>query len=372
MKTRIDPETLQLLAESIERFRIERHSFEQRLRWLDGPDGFSRSLWADYGRMGWLALGLPTDEGGFDGDARPIAQLMDYVGAALALEPIFSCAVISARLLSHSLDDQARRLRGDLAAGRSIIAVAHDESIEESACGDVDTWIDAGRARGVKPLVLHGDCADWLIVSGRDRGGQLRLGVLKHNAPGVGIERYRLIDGRGAARVKLDDAPLDLLAFDDAQATLDQVLDEARLALCAEVLGAVRVLNQLTLAHLKTRQQFGRSLAANQVLQHRMVELHLLQQELRAVIEMGWSAVSAQAAQRGAAVSAACAVATTAARQSSHEAVQMHGGMGITAELPVSHYFKRLMVCTRLLGDRDQHLDRFATAGAAPGSPATS
>jgi alkylation response protein AidB-like acyl-CoA dehydrogenase len=367
MVTHIDPDSLALLAASMERFRSERYGFEQRRAWLDEQHGFSPAIWQDYARMGWLALGLCANEDGFDGDPRPIARLMEYAGAALALEPLLASAVMSARLLARARGERARAWRADLSAGRSIVALAHDASIDGVAAGPVGCVIECDRISGDMPLVLHGDCADRLIVSGLDTtSGRLQIGVIERDASGVTVEPYRLIDGRGAARVALREAPVELLALDDGQALLEQVLDEARLAQCSETLGAVRTLIHLTLAHLKTRQQFGRSLAANQVLQHRLVELHMLQQELRAVIEMAWGAIGAEPSTRCAAVSAASAVAATAARQCAHEAVQMHGGMGITTELAVSHYFRRLMVCARLLGDRDHHLERFRRVGSDP------
>ena len=363
MDTMIDTESLAMLTESIERFRSERYSFEERCQWLGSRDGFSRALWQDYAGMGWLALGLTADEGGFGGDPRPIAKLMEYSGAALALEPLLASAVMSARLLAHHPGERAQAWRAALSAGRSVLALAHDESVEACALVTVECTIDGGRINGVKPLVLHGDCADQLIVSGLDSTTRrLQVGLIDRGAPGVRIERYRLIDGRGAARIEFREAQLDVLMFDDTEAVLARVLDDARLALCSETLGAVRALNALTLTYLKTRHQFGRALAAHQVLQHRMVELHMLQQELRAVIEMAWGAIGVDPSRRDAAISAACAVAAAAARQCAHEAVQMHGGMGITTELPVSHYFKRLMVCARLLGDREQHLARFGSA----------
>jgi len=361
--TQIDDDTLTLLRDSMARYRGESYTFDARRRWLDAGIGYSGEAWLEYGRLGWLAVALPEDCGGFDGESRAVAALMEFVGGALALEPVLASAIICARLLSRCRDPRVDAWLDAIGSGAQVFALAHVESADDGVAGSVAAVLRDGCLSGSKTVVLHGDVADRLIVSARDAdGGGLALCCIDPSSPGVAATRYRLVDGRGAASFAFDSAGAERIGpAADASPLIEEVLDDARLALCSEAYGAIRALNEATVEHLRTRHQFGRPIGANQALQHRMVDLVILQEELRAVIEAAQRAGAGPAALRMRAVSGAAAHAATAARQVAHEAVQMHGGMGITLELPVSHYFKRLMVTARLLGDRDLHLRRFAS-----------
>lgn len=366
--TAIDGETLAQIRASIDRYHHDRYGFAARGQWMDCAPGYSRQAWHDYAGFGWLALPLGADHGGFGDDPRAMAILMAYLGASLALEPVLASTVSCGRLLERCNAAQARQWCADIVAGKLIFAFAHAESTDDGVSGAMQTMSRHERLTGNKALVLHGDVADRLIVSARtEPDGPLRLFALDPSAPGVRVHRYRLIDGRGAASIALHDAPADRLDFDgDVAGIVEAVMDDARLALCAETHGAVRALNELTNAFLKTRKQFGRPIGVNQALQHRMVDLFILQEELQSVIDAAHRAYAGPSAARVRAISGAAAHACTVARQTAHEAVQLHGGIGMSAELPVSHYFKRLMVTVRLLGTRDDHLRRFATAAQHP------
>lgn len=379
-----DGESLQLLATSLERYGHDRYSFEARKRWLGNAPGFCRMAWNDYAEMGWLALHLPVDGGGFGGDSRAIAALMRYAGEHLALEPLFASVVLCGGILTACHSPAARERLRALTAGSRIFALAHAEGSGDGMDGGVETVARDGCVTGRKIMVLHGDVADELLLTARVEGGDgLALYALDTGGAGVRRTSLRLLDGRGAASFDFAAAPGTLITSADALrasagptdtlALLQTVLDDARLALCAEAHGAMRVLNRDTLAYLKARHQFGRPLGSNQVLQHRMTELYMLEQEAAAVISAaqraksvvapGGAAVRDMAARR--AISGAVAHCIRAGRQIAHEAVQFHGGIGTTDELPVSHYFKRIMVLNRLLGDRDAHLDAFVAADAA-------
>lgn len=380
----LDGESLALLAASVERYGRDKYSFEARKRLPGSRPGFSLAAWRDYADMGWLAAHLPLDAGGFGGDPRAIAVLMRYAGEHLALEPLFAGVVLCGGVLAACDSAAARERLGGLAAGRRMFALAHAEGLGDGIDGSVDAVVRNGCLTGRKTMVLHGDVADELLLSARAEGnGGLALYALDTSLAGVRRTSLRLLDGRGAASFAFEAVPVTpitagegavaLAGPRDAMALLQRVLDDARLALCAEAHGAMRALNRDTLAYLKTRRQFGRPLGGNQVLQHRMTELYMLEQEAAAVISAAQRARSA-AAQGGAAVrdiacrraiSGAVAHCIHAGRQIAHEAVQMHGGIGTTDELAVSHYFKRIMVLSRLLGDRDAHLDAFAAADAA-------
>lgn len=356
---KLDEETLGLLRESLARYGRERYGFEARRERLASATGFGHDVWNDYASLGWLAIPLAVDDGGFDGDARAMGALMGFVGEHLALEPIFASVVLCGRLLGLAGSDSiARGALAELAEGRTRFALAHAESTADGVRGDVAAQYRAGCLMGEKTIVLHGDSADAFLVSARDEEGRLGVFLAQAAAPGLSRTAYRLVDGRGAANVTFSGvAATRIAAGMDAADLLAHTLDDARLALCAEALGAGRALNAMTLAYLKERRQFGRPIGVNQALQHRMVTLHMLQEEGRAVINAAYRAAGTE---RRAAVLAATAHLMTLGREASHEAVQLHGGIGITEELAVSHYFRRIMVINRLLGDRAAHVREFA------------
>ena len=362
----LDAETLAMLRDGLARFHQDSYAFERRQSRLDAAVGYSRQAWQAYASLGWVSMAVPSDLGGFDGDARAIGALMEYVGSALAMEPVLASAVTCARLLARCRGARADRWLADIASGRAIFAFAHAESVTDGAFGTVSTSFRQGHLTGTKSVVLHGDVADRLLVTARDETGALVVCCVDRSGPGVQMSRYPLVDGRGAASFEFTEADAEVVpAKSGVESIVEEVLDESRVAMCAEALGAIQSLNAATLEYLKTRKQFGRPIGANQVLQHRMVDLYVLQEETRALIEAAQRALSGVREDRIRAVSAAAAHAATASRQTSHEAVQMHGGMGIVVELPVSHYFKRLMVTARLLGDRDDHVARFAKVSQA-------
>ena len=364
----LDIETLGLLRDSIERYGSEKYGFERRAGRLAG-EGFGRDAWADYAAMGWLAMALPADAGGFDSAPAAVGVLMEYAGERLALEPLFASVVLCGRALGLAAGHAAAlRASALLAAGERLFAFAHAEDASPGNAGEVRTsWRD-GRLSGRKVVVLHGDAADELVVTARDAAtGSLCLLLVPVGQPGVERTPYRLVDRRGAASFHFREVPATPFATAaEAEAILARCLDEARLALCSEAHGAVRALNRMTLSYLKERRQFGRPLGTNQVLQHRMVESYMLEQEIAAVVAAARRQLEAGARERERSIVAAAAHAMAAARHVSHDAVQMHGGIGITDELAVSHYFARIMVVNRLLGDRQEHLDRFAQLQGPP------
>ena len=370
----LDVETLSLFGASVARYGQDKYDFDQYRKLLRCTPGFSLAAWKDYADMGWLAAALPLDQGGFDSQPAAIAALMRYAGEHLALEPLFANLVLSGRLLALCAPASGAaldKLRA-LASGSRLFALAHAEDLADGVAGQVATLFSGGALSGRKVVVLHGDVADELLVTAvvTDEHGadHAHLAIFSVDVAQAGVRKtvYKLLDGRGAASFEFDQAAANLLApRESATSLLAQTLDDARMALCAEAHGAMRALNRMTLAYLKDRRQFGRPIGSNQVLQHRMVELFMLEQEVAAVIGAAQRAAGQAEPMRQRAIMGALAHAVAAGRQISHEAVQMHGGIGTTDELAVGHYFKRIMVINRLLGDRDAHLDAFARADAA-------
>jgi hypothetical protein len=372
----LDTATLNLLRASLDRYGRERYTFDQRRAVLGTDPNYSRTAWKDYADMGWLAMPLPADDGGFDSAPQAIGALMEYAGASLALEPLLASVVLCGRALAVCGDLPAshERLQA-LATGSAIGAFAHAEGLHDGlasafflppvGAGSIEsspplqTQARAGRITGTKPMVLHGDVADFLVVSASADEGAIALYLVDCNQAGVERARLQGVDGRGSARLQLRDAQAQQLVAGEAATRLLRELEEhARLALCAESLGAIRALNALTLDYLKERRQFGRPIGSNQALQHRMVELYMVQEEGRAVLGAAQRAPVGD--ERRTATLAAAAHFHAAGRLAAHEAVQMHGGIGVTEELAVSHYFRRILSINRLLGDRDLLVREYA------------
>ncbi|MDP9083737.1 MAG: acyl-CoA dehydrogenase family protein [Pseudomonadota bacterium] len=356
-----------LLKDSFERYAAEQYGFKQRWAVLEEPVRYSAKAWSDYAEMGLLAARLPEAYGGIEADARATGAVMETVGARLLMEPILASALLGTGLILNAASEaqQAALLPG-LADGSLKLAFGHAESIQAGTEIAVQSACRGGRLCGRKIALLHGDCADRIVVSALDAVGHPGLYMVDAAAPGVRREVLSLLDGRGAANLYFEHAPAERLgaAHTDHSGAISLALDEAAVALCSEAYGAIRVLNETTTAYLKVRVQFGSPIGANQALQHRMVDMYVLQQEVRALTLSAQQALHLPERARARRVSGARAYICGAARKIAAEAVQLHGGMGVTDELDVSHYYRRLMVIGNLFGNRDYHLARFS--GAAP------
>lgn len=357
----LDLDTLQMLRDSVARYAAEQYGFQQRRAWLDHPARHSEAAWRDYAAFGWLALRLPEAAGGLDADAAAVGALMETVGQHLLMEPLLATAVLGAGLVLHAADaEQQARWLPALADGQLKLAFASDDDAAGPPC-----TLQGDRLYGRKVNVLHGDIADHWLVAARDADGAPVLVRVAADAPQVQCRRYPLVDGRGAALLDFDGAPAERLAGGDAGDAIARARDEAAVALCAEALGVVRSLVATTCAYLKVRSQFGRPIGQYQALQHRMVDLFLLQEDIQALTRAAEAALSGPPEERARIVSGAKAYIGAAARHVANEAVQLHGGVGITEELDVSHHFRRVMVINALFGSRDEHLARFTEASLA-------
>ncbi len=351
-----DLETIAMLRNSLERYVEDNYSFLQRLDLMQESGSFSPRVWSELAEFGFLSLCVPTEHDGLDGDAVAVGALMEVAGQALLQEPFLVSAVLATRLVARMGNDEQRaRLLAGLASGQMILACALEHA---PLC-----QLEDDRLTGRIPLVLHADAAHGLLVAARDADGQLQLCLVSTDQPSVQRTSARLLDGRGAAMVHFDNAAVERLRTPNNGLTLadnlELLLDEASVALCAEACGVIRALLQTTNEYLKVRKQFGKPLAVNQALQHRMADLYLLQQEAMALTNAAQQALGGSAAERVRLVSGARAYVCDAARQVANEAVQLHGGLGITDELDVSHYFRRVMLLNTLFGGRDRHFLRF-------------
>jgi pimeloyl-CoA dehydrogenase small subunit len=369
-----------LLKDSVDRLILDQYQFEQRKKYMAEPDGWSRSVWQQYAELGLLGLPFAEAHGGFGGGAVETMIVMEAFGRGLVLEPYFASVILGGGLLRRAgTPAQQHALLPQVAQGKLKLALAHVERQSRYDLADVATAARQDGAAwvldGAKSVVLHGDCADRLLVTARTAGNRrdrsgVGLFVVDPSAPGVTRRGYPTQDGLRAAEVMLsgvrvphDDAMLDALP------AIEHVVDEAIAALCAEAVGAMQAMHETTLEYLKTRQQFGRPIGQFQVLQHRSVDMLVALEQARSMAM--FAAVMAgeeNAAERRRAIAAAKVQIGRSGRHIGQEAIQLHGGIGMTMEYKVGHYFKRMTMIDKLFGDADAHLETLARLGGLFGS----
>jgi pimeloyl-CoA dehydrogenase small subunit len=367
-----------LIKESLDRMIADTYGFEQRKRYAQSAEGWSRERWAQYAELGVLGLPFAEAQGGSGGGPVETMLVMEAFGGALALEPFLATIVLGGGLLRHggSAAQQAALLPG-IIDGSLTLAFAQTERNSRYDLADVSTtarrdgsgWV----LDGEKGVVLHGDAADRLIVTARSGGGQRERGgiglfIVDATAPGVTRRGYPTQDGLRAAEITLAGVRVagDAVLGDPGGGlpVVERVVDEAIAALCAEAVGAMTALHELTVEYLKTRHQFGRPIGSFQVLQHRSVEMLIAVEQARSMAMYAtMMAGSDDAAERASAVSAAKVQIGRSGRFVGQQAVQLHGGIGMTNEYRGGHYFKRLTMIDATFGDADHHLRRLARDG---------
>jgi len=363
----------QQLADSVRKFLTQAYGFEQRKGVLNSASGVSEQAWATFAEMGLTAIALPEADGGFGGGAVDLMAVMEACGEALVVEPLLDHVGLASRLVARAgsaaqraallpdaIDGSARLAFAYLEPGRRY-ALAPEATTARAAGGG---WVLSGE----KCVVIGAASAGKLVVSARTGDGA-SLFVVDPKSAGVTLSPYRSVDGQRAAEVRFADVPLGadalLGAAGAAQPLIDEAVDFATALVCADAIGAMQYANDATLEYLKTRKQFGVPIASFQVLQHRMVEMVIHTEQARSLAILAASKVDSggDAGERQRAVSAAKIKIADAARHVSQEAVQLHGGMGMTEELKISHTFRRLTTLAQRFGDADHHLERYASLG---------
>jgi pimeloyl-CoA dehydrogenase small subunit len=348
-----------LLKESVERLLADRYAFEQRQAHAKSADGWSRELWRAYAELGLLGLPFAEEEGGFGGGPVETMIVMEAFGRALALEPFLSTVVLSGGLLRHA---GHKALLPRIAEGSLLLAFAHGEKQSRWKLDDVRTMAKDGRITGEKSVVLHGDSADKLIVSARtEKGG---IGLFLVDAKEVTRRGYPTQDGQRAAEVTFAGARAETVIAEDGMQLIERVVDEAIAALAGEAVGAMTALHELTVDYLKTRKQFGMPIGAFQALQHRAVEMLVAVEQARSMTMFAtMMAGETDAAERRKAIAAAKVQVGRSAKFVGQQAIQLHGGIGMTDEYKGGHYFKRLTMIDQMFGPADHHLQRLAETG---------
>jgi pimeloyl-CoA dehydrogenase small subunit len=368
------------LKDSLERLLAANYGdLNKRLSYMKEPMGYSAALWKQYADLGLLAVPFAEEHGGLGQGLTETMIIAEAFGRALAIEPYFATVVLAGGALRHSGNSaQLNALVPAIGEGKLTLALAHQERQARYDIADTATTARAdGKGgftlEGEKNVVLHGDSADKLIVTARVTGGRadrsgIGLFLIDGKASGVTRRGYQTQDGMRAADVTLSAvrvAPEAVLAGpEQGLAVLDRVVDEAIAALAAEAVGGMAALHELTVEYLKTRKQFGQPIGSFQVLQHRAVDMLTAVEQARSMAYFAtMMAAEPEPRERRKAMSAAKVQIGRSARLVGQEAIQLHGGIGMTMEYKAGHYFKRLTMIDMAFGDADHHLRELARAG---------
>ena len=374
-------EERRMLADTLDRFVAEQYGFEARNAIAYGDAGMSPALWGQFAELGAVGALFPEAEGGFGGEGFDVAVVFESLGRGLVVEPFLGALMVGRALAAAGTPVQKEHLTR-LIDGSAVAALAHGEPgghCELARVGTRAVRSDGGwTLSGAKAVVLQGDNAQLLLVSARTAGevdseSGISLFLVPADAPGVVRRGMGRIDGGRVAEITLDNVPLGadaLLGTEGTEggegfATLELAVGWGVLALCAEALGAMEVAKKDTLEYLRTRKQFGVAIGSFQALQHRMADLLLEVEQSRSAVINAAAAMGGGRVERERALSAAKATIGRVGTLVAEESIQMHGGIGMTWELPLSHYAKRLVMVDHELGDEDHHLKRFAALGRA-------
>lgn len=363
-------EEQQQFADALRRWVDKDYGFETRKRIIHSPSGVSDEAWTTLTELGMLALPVPEEQGGFNGSAVDMLVVMQELGRGLVVEP-YLATVMGAQFLKLAGGHDS--LLEQVAGGELKLACALGEQQSRHDLSDVAvTAREQGEGYvldGVKTVVIHGGQAGAFIVSARSGGeqrdkGGISLFVVPSGAKGVNVTDYRTIDGQRAATVQFSGAEVPASALLGGVGAgwdiLDAAADYGATLLCAEAVGAMDAIFGATLEYLKTRQQFGAPIGKFQALQHRMADMFIHLEQARSMAMLAAVKVaSSDVEERRRVVSAAKVRVGHACKFVGQQAVQLHGGMGVTDELPAAHHFKRLTMIDLTLGDADHHLERF-------------
>ncbi|HEY6641137.1 acyl-CoA dehydrogenase [Povalibacter sp.] len=373
-------EEQQLLADTVRRFVRESYAFETRREILKSTQGWSRDTWNELAGLGLTALNVPEAHGGLNAGPVDTMLVMNVFGEGLLVEPFLGAAVFTPALLTRLSDEKAAAdLFPVIASGERIVIVAHQEPQTRGAIDHLATRAeksgDGYVLDGLKSVIAHGGAADELLITARtssqtrDADGMSVFRVDPTSA-GVTVNSYRTFDGQSAADIELKAVKVpagNLIGVaGQAFAAIEGAYEVTISALCAEAVGIMKAVNAATLDYTKSRKQFGQPIAKFQVLQHRMADMFLQSEQ---ALSMSYLAAikctDPDASERKRALSAAKVIIGQAGRFVGQQAIQLHGGMGMTDELMVSHHFKRLTAIDLTFGDADFHLERFAATPAA-------
>ena len=365
-------EERRMLADSLNRFISERYGFAARQAIVRSAQGFSPALWQQFAELGVMGALFREVDGGFGGDGFDIANVFEALGRGLVVEPLLGSAVLAGDAIAAVGNAQQKEWLATLISGDTIAALAHEEPASHYELAHVQThaqrqgegWV----LNGSKALVLQGAQCQLFVVSARTSGAVtdeagISLFLLPADTPGVQMHSSSTVDGGCVASLQLQNVPLGADALLGAEgaghAPLERVVGRGILALCAEAVGAMDMAKAATLDYLRTRKQFGVAIGSFQALQHRMADMALEIEQARSSVINAAAALDSERLTRERALSAAKFSIGRIGTLVAEECIQLHGGIGMTWELPLSHYAKRLIMIDHQLGDEDHHLQRY-------------
>ncbi|MBN9564333.1 MAG: acyl-CoA dehydrogenase family protein [Alphaproteobacteria bacterium] len=364
-----------LLQDSVTRLLADRYAFDARKRYLQEPEGWSTELWSQYAELGLLGLPFAEEYGGFGGGPVEVMLVMQAFGRAIALEPYLSTVVLGGTAIKLAGSDAHKSdLLPQIGEGKLKLAFAHGERQSRYDVTDVLTTAKANGGGwvldGGKSVVAHGDSADKLIVSARTAGERedpygITLFLVDAKANGVARRGYTMRDGTRAAEIALSGVKVgkeDVLGDPgEALPVIERIMEAGIAATSAEVVGAMETIHSMTLEYLKTREQFGQPIGRNQVLQHRSADMFVALEQGRSMAMLAAVSVDEpDPKERAHAISMAKVGVGQAGKFVSQQGIQLHGGIGMTEEYAVGHYFRRVMVIEHMFGDTAHHLARLA------------
>ena len=366
-----------MLADSLNRFVAEQYAFETRDRIAKSPEGYSPDLWRQFADLGVIGALFGEDDGGFAGGGFDIAVVFEALGRGLVVEP-FLGTVLAGSAIANAGSAAQKAVLAEIIGGTRIGAFAHAEPeahheltrVQTRARRDGAQWV----LDGVKGVVPHGEQANVFVVSARSAGvvddeAGISLFLVPAATPGLSLRGYPNIDGGRAAELTLANVTLGANALLGAEgaaaATIEHSVGKGVLALCAEAVGAMDVAKDATLDFLRTRKQFGVPIGSFQALQHRMADLLVEIEQARSAVINAAAALDADRVTRERALSAAKVTIGRVGTLAAEECIQLHGGIGMTWEMPLAHYAKRLVMIDHQLGDEDHHLARYIALGRA-------
>lgn len=364
-----------LLRNSVQRFIQDNYSIEVRRKIVDSEEGMSRDNWNTFAELGLLAAPFPEEYGGLGGDNIDVMVIMEEFGRGLVVEPYLQTVILAGGFILHGgNEDQKQALLPEIGAGEKIYAVAFAEPQGRYNLADLTTKAeksgDGYTINGYKCVVLGGPWADKLIVTARTSGGErdedgVSVFIVDKSADGVSTRDYPTVDGLRASEITFENVSVgaDALIGEEGKGLglVEKVFDLGIAALCAEGCGALRVLTDSTVEYCKTREQFGQPIGKFQVLQHRMVDMFMETEQTISMTYMVNLKLDESDVERKKAASAAKVQLGKSGKMVGQSAIQLHGGMGMTDELHVGHFFKRVTMMDTLFGNVDHHLKRYTS-----------
>ncbi len=371
-------EDRRMLENTLSRYVREQYDFETRME-IAGTDlGYSAQKWAEMAELGIIGALFREEDGGFGGHGFDLMVVFEQLGRGIVVEPFLSSAILAGGLIAELGNETQKAMIDDVIAGGKLLAFAHGEPTSRYTLSDVTTTAtksgDGWVLNGHKSVVAGGDNADSFIISARVSGDRMdetgiALFIIDAGTDGVERRQYGTVDGYGAADVFLRDVTVkaDALLGEDggAFAAIEKATARAVLALSAEALGAMEVVKDMTLEYLRTRNQFGVPIGRFQALQHRMADLLMEVEQARSIVINAAGALDGDRLAREKAVSAAKNLIGRVGRLVAEEAIQMHGGIGMTWEFSMPHYAKRIIMLDHMFGDTDHHMERFIALSSA-------